>query len=635
MKKFLFPLLMMCCSLGPMEVCAFEQSAAQVSTVQSERGQTPLEVTLEAHKLWAAGRWAEADELFASVEEHFPPEVRPFGDLLRLLAAERTGKKEEALRRARSLASGADPLAAYYAELARARLGDEPEASLRRALTLSQGQDGRRKSVLKSLAAMGVLTSDDALILAALDGRDPDALARLEQSPSSPERDYRLGWKRYADGQYDRAWDLLSAVPFDSPLGQDAAYYAAVSALKLKQDADALAKLRQILNPEKPKYLTGSMTRLVTLAGRGGAIGKEASVFLGQLTEKNDGRAAAALYAWAISGLPGAQRARSQLIARFPQDKRVAELLWRQGWDAWIGGDKEQAAALWERAHPTGQEESARLLYWRAKAAEAAGKSAEAESLRSQAARHFPLSYYGLVCGGLHTLSDRSLPHNGENELERWGFLTHAKLKYAAQGDFAGALRAAELSLRLGQEGDAYNLLRPWYAKLTGEEASREVLPLLWPMPWKAQVEEGAKRFGTSTALTWAVMRQESAFNPLATSWTGAGGLMQLMPGTAKDEERRIGEGILNRYDPESNIKLGTSHLGWLAKRFSTLREIAAAYNGGSGNVGKWNRAFGDVPPDEWIERIPFEETREYVKKVSANYMIYQNLLERSVPGAI
>lgn len=136
--------------------------------------------------------------------------------------------------------------------------------------------------------------------------------------------------------------------------------------------------------------------------------------------------------------------------------------------------------------------------------------------------------------------------------------------------------------------------------------------------------------------MVYAIARQESAFNPRAVSSAGARGLMQLMPATAKRTAQRFGVGFdLNRLteDPSYNAKIGSAHLGELMEDWKGSYILAfASYNAGGGNVIKWVRAYGDPrKPDvdevDWVERIPFYETRNYVQRVLENLRVYRQRL--------
>jgi len=128
-----------------------------------------------------------------------------------------------------------------------------------------------------------------------------------------------------------------------------------------------------------------------------------------------------------------------------------------------------------------------------------------------------------------------------------------------------------------------------------------------------------------------AVARQESLFNPNAVSPAGARGLMQLMPGTAKEVATRLGVPYAPQrlYDEDYNLQLGASYLQRMITYFDGNHVLAvAAYNAGPGNVNKWLRRFGDprqpgVDVIDWIEQIPFSETRNYVQRVLENAVVY------------
>ena len=168
-----------------------------------------------------------------------------------------------------------------------------------------------------------------------------------------------------------------------------------------------------------------------------------------------------------------------------------------------------------------------------------------------------------------------------------------------------------------------------WSAKQARNQGL--LLPeLLFPLPFTPKAR------GVEPALVLSLIRQESQFNPEAISHAGARGLMQLMPATAKSVARRNGlrydKGRLTR-DPDYNMRLGTSYLADMLDEFNGSHVMAlAAYNAGPHRVTRWVADHGDprrpdVDPIEWIEQIPFSETRNYVMRVLEGLVVYRKRL--------
>ena len=144
-------------------------------------------------------------------------------------------------------------------------------------------------------------------------------------------------------------------------------------------------------------------------------------------------------------------------------------------------------------------------------------------------------------------------------------------------------------------------------------------------------------------ALAHGIIRQESSFERTAVSSAGARGLMQLMPGTARQTSSRLGLPYgLSRLtdDPSYNVLLGNHYVSQLMDEWGgNAVLVAAAYNAGSGRVRQWIQANGDprmpgVDMLTWIENIPFSETRNYVQRVVENAVVYDLLDPRRPPGA-
>ncbi len=128
-----------------------------------------------------------------------------------------------------------------------------------------------------------------------------------------------------------------------------------------------------------------------------------------------------------------------------------------------------------------------------------------------------------------------------------------------------------------------------------------------YPRKYTRQIEQNCAAFDVEPALVRAVIAVESSYRPQAVSVKGALGLMQLMPATAADVAKNLGEPHLceNLTDPDCNIRLGVAHLSSLLKKYSKV-DALAAYNAGEGNLKQWKQQ----------NREPFPETQQYIKKV-------------------
>ena len=155
---------------------------------------------------------------------------------------------------------------------------------------------------------------------------------------------------------------------------------------------------------------------------------------------------------------------------------------------------------------------------------------------------------------------------------------------------------------------------------------------LYYPYGYKEAVQKYSAQYALDPLFTLAVIRQESHFMPLAGSYAGAQGLMQIMPATGKGIARQIGildynDAIL--LDPDTNIKMGTFYLRQQLDNFDQNQFYClGAYNGGPGKMSEWISERGSMDIDEFIENISYEQTREYIKIVMGNYYLYQMLYD-------
>ena len=170
-------------------------------------------------------------------------------------------------------------------------------------------------------------------------------------------------------------------------------------------------------------------------------------------------------------------------------------------------------------------------------------------------------------------------------------------------------------------------------AGLTGE--GRQYWEYAYPRAWESAVRQASRSTSVPEELIWSIMRAESHFRFDAQSPVGALGLMQVMPFTGRQVAGLMnltGFDVRSLLVPQTNIRLGARYLQRLMEKFNgKVPLVAAAYNAGPHRVYAWIRNFGTLDMDEFIEHIPFVETRNYVKRVARNYQIYA-LLYRGSP---
>ena len=286
----------------------------------------------------------------------------------------------------------------------------------------------------------------------------------------------------------------------------------------------------------------------------------------------------------------------------------------------------------------------ARAHFWLGEAERAAGQDARDEYAQSAA---WPFTYYGQLAAGRLGETPGTLatairaPHD-----PRW---TRAQARALVDAEFARAAlhlvawgeprraRAFLLALGLGSAGLPEQALAAHFAAALeapeiGVAIARRVgsqggvLPDAgWPTPFPIP---GGR---ADRALALGVIRQESSFDPEARSPSDALGLMQLLPATAREVAARIGapgSRAMLTADPAYNIRLGTTYLGEMLDRFGGSAPLAAAaYNAGPRRVTQWLAGIGDpkaVGIIDWIELIPFGETRNYVQRVMENQTVYR-----------
>lgn len=333
--------------------------------------------------------------------------------------------------------------------------------------------------------------------------------------------------------------------------------------------------------------------------------------------------------------------------------REFAEAEWVAGWVALRFLDRPEDALRHFETLEAGVSTPislARAQYWRGRALEAQDRMTEASTAWWDASEHIHV-YYGqlaaerigrteLAFASIGTPSStqlnefntrplvraiRLLAESGNNGMAR-RFSYHLDDSFTEPMDaillldMGKSLHMPDLGIRGAKESLASGIFAP--------EAAYPVISL--PLLVEPRVE---------TAYVLALSRQETELNPRAISRANARGLMQLLPSTARSQARR--EGLPYRMswltdDPAYNMSLGAAHLDDLLDRFNgSYIMAAAAYNAGAGRPAQWIRDYGDprtgeIDPVDWVELIPFSETRNYVQRILENTQVYRHRIRET-----
>lgn len=353
------------------------------------------------------------------------------------------------------------------------------------------------------------------------------------------------------------------------------------------------------------------------------------------------------------------------------------KILWYKAWNLRKTGRLKQAIAVFDELIPI--EDSPTLIardrFWLAKTLKSLGQAERAHGEFEWLIEHDPMGYYGLVSYREldRKLAPLSLPEVrlparvpetppseiefdqernaldpesrmvaewlisvGENEIGR-RFLDHASADRRAGYNEDQSIDLLTLYARTGSYqalfSRLYDLPAPVRTRIV--ESRPE---LLFPQPWRQHVKATQERFGVEPELIYSIMRQESAFNPLARSHADAFGLMQLLPQAAQRAQESSGVVVSTHEDlymPEKNIVLGGAFLRGLLDRWQGQFVLAvASYNASERAIHGWMKTRFRGEPLEFIEDVPYDETRGYIKLVMRNYIFYSRLNSNGEPIA-
>ncbi|HEV8308417.1 MAG TPA: transglycosylase SLT domain-containing protein [Methylomirabilota bacterium] len=355
-------------------------------------------------------------------------------------------------------------------------------------------------------------------------------------------------------------------------------------------------------------------------------------------------------------GKPASARASFQALVRAsPDSAAAASARWELAWLEYRAGRLREAALAFRQLSTV---PSYRLagLYWSARALDGGGEKGAAAVLFREIVSRAPRTYYGLLAarrlrGALPTpvAAPIQLPTDGIALLEperafqksralwRLGFEGHAlvELETLGRDPIVEAGRAWGLAVAFAQIGEAGRSLRYLRRSFGGAADAgtpglrAEFWRLFYPFGYADLVKEAARRAGLEPFFVAAVIREESSYDARARSWVGAVGLMQLMPETARLVAADAGVRFADPaalWEPPVNIALGTHYLGQLRTRFPEPLLVAASYNAGPHRVQRWlaERRLTDL--EEFVDQIPFDETRAFVKRVYTSWQHYRRV---------
>jgi soluble lytic murein transglycosylase len=471
----------------------------------------------------------------------------------------------------------------------------------------------------------------------------------------TPEELLRRASALYAQNQFADSLQTLQSIPLD---GQSSAFIARVD-LRLGMTQFRLKKYKQAekyftkvassnvagINAEGRFWLARSLERqglnesafalYMELAGEG------------KKQEFSDDALMEAAGLRKVSGnYVEAARLYEQLVTVFPNSGFISRASWNKAWCRYLASEYLLAAESFKvlLKDDALREKS---LYWLSRTLENSGNG-DAATYYRMLLEEYPSGFYAAWCREQKKLKDvreglglrnvllelpllparfekpRLLASLGMREEARAEILAARKKLGDKKSMFPGLAR---LYLEIGEYGSAIALFlqnRPF-------KWDKPSLPLWtagYPLTYTEPVVQHASANTLSEALIYALIRTESGFSPTIKSRAGAIGLMQLMPNTAKMVAYETGQfNAQNLTTPEFNIKLGTRHFRDLLKQYNgDMIYALAAYNAGGQAVERWRKNLKGMKNDEFIESIPYQETRDYVKKVYASAATYRQL---------
>ncbi|MEH2180985.1 transglycosylase SLT domain-containing protein [Nostoc sp.] len=499
-------------------------------------------------------------------------------------------------------------------------------------------------------------------------------LDQLVKEPNLKPEDWELiGTDYWENSQFPKAANAYAKAPKTSRN-----LYRTARGLQVggKDKEKAIATYQQLVQQFPNSEETG--TALLRLAETA-KTPKDGLPYLEQVISKFPKQAATALAQKAktlqtLKDQKSASAAWQLLIGKYGNSDEAAEYRWKTAQDK---AEAKDYVGAWQWAEPIVTNNPNSILapragFWVGKWAALLGKQQESKTAYEYVISQFPYSYYawraatmlGLNVGNFDNVRvmnpeviapQRPLPPAGSEtfkELYLLGQDRDAWLQW--QTEFQNKIQptvAEQFTEGLMRQARGDNLIGiDEISKLEDREIPAELAQYQtlskqitywqarYPFPYLREIEKWSIDRKLNPLLVTALMRQESRFEPKIKSVANAIGLMQLLPSTAKwiAPQIKVDFKTINLENPNDNIMLGTWYLGHTHDQYNNNSLLAiASYNAGPNNVSKWLQTLTTKDPDEFVEEIPFDETKNYVRQVFGNYWNYLRLYNPEISGIV
>lgn len=408
---------------------------------------------------------------------------------------------------------------------------------------------------------------------------------------------------------------------------------------------------------DPPEAAMASIIRLGYIAARGHIRGRKLDRTETELENlpfsyaPRSGPLIALLRRWNRKKLYDRALKAAEAVLSAGKPSRVADAyVFEKGWDRWLDGDEKGAEKLWRmllKYLPKGADDRLSASYTLLKLGLLSKD--EASSVKKTTLREDAYGYYGYALRKAPPKHSRPSPAPrllsaapvGTHALKgillaRGGYPAEALNEFGMEPDKNASILWTECTLlgSMGNYRQAILTARKLYPKAyttLGDRVPLEAWRVIFPFPYRNEIEAAARKYGVPPLLVASLIRQESLWDTTAISRAGARGLMQLMYRTARHVARREKLRLSGRsalHDPSFNVLLGSAYLGGLLERYGGRKDLAlAAYNAGTSRVDAWlRRPRCPSSPELFIESIPFRETRSYVRRVLLNLEEYRRL---------